>query len=80
MTTVSQPKSQVLTVNDLRLHYLDWGNVGAPPVVSVHGYGSSAEAFSAVARNFQDRFHWISPDVRGRGESEWSPTVSGRWS
>jgi pimeloyl-ACP methyl ester carboxylesterase len=53
---------------------LDWGNAGAPPVVCVHGYTSSAEAFNAPARHFRDRFHFIVPDVRGHGESAWSST------
>jgi pimeloyl-ACP methyl ester carboxylesterase len=70
MTALSQPKSEVLAVNGLRLHCLDWGNAGAPPVVCVHGYTSSAQGFNAPARHFQDRFHVIAPDVRGHGE--WS--------
>ena len=73
MTPPSQPTSKFVTVNGLRLHYLDWGNVGAPPVVCVHGYTSSAQAFNALARQLQDRFHVIAPDVRGHGESAWSP-------
>jgi hypothetical protein len=40
MTTHSQPHSTFLMVNGLRLHYFDWGNAGAPPVVCVHGYTS----------------------------------------
>src|SRR5262249_51173146 len=74
MTTLLQPKSISLTVNSLRLHYLDWDNAAAPPVVWVHGYTSSAEAFNAPARHFQERCHSIAPDVRGHGESAWSPT------
>ncbi|HXV80320.1 MAG TPA: alpha/beta hydrolase [Candidatus Binatia bacterium] len=73
MTTPSKPTSKFVTVNGLRLHYLDWGNAGAPPVVCVHGYTSSAQAFNALARQLQDRFHVIAPDVRGHGESAWSP-------
>ena len=73
MTTLVQPKSMRMSVNGLNLHYLDWGNVGAPPVVCVHGYTSSAEAFNALARHFRDRFHIVAPDVRGHGESAWSP-------
>jgi esterase len=74
MTTLLQPKSKILTVNGVRLHYLDWENSGTPPIVCVHGYTSSAQAFNAPARHFQDRFHSIVPDVRGHGESAWSPT------
>jgi esterase len=65
--------SKFLEVNGLRLHYLDWGEAGATPVVCVHGYTSSAQAFSAPARHFQDRFRLVVPDVRGHGESAWSP-------
>jgi pimeloyl-ACP methyl ester carboxylesterase len=46
MTTLLGPKSEVLSVNGLSLHYFDWGNPGAPPVVCVHGYTSSAQAFT----------------------------------
>jgi pimeloyl-ACP methyl ester carboxylesterase len=72
VTTLVQPKSLQVSVNGLDLHYLDWGNAGAPPVVCVHGYTSSAQAFNALARHFHDRFHIVAPDVRGHGESAWS--------
>jgi pimeloyl-ACP methyl ester carboxylesterase len=68
-----QPKSEFLSVRGLQLHYLDWGNHGAPQVVCVHGYTSSAQAFNAPARHLRERFHVIAPDVRGHGESAWSP-------
>jgi pimeloyl-ACP methyl ester carboxylesterase len=80
MTTHVSPHSTFLTVNGLRLHTFVWGKIGAPPVVCVHGYTSSAEAFHALARHFQDRFHVISPDVRGHGESAWSPTGAYQYS
>lgn len=73
MTTLVQPKSMQVSVNGLDLHYLDWGNAGAAPVVCVHGYTSSAQAFNALARHFHDRFHIVAPDVRGHGKSAWSP-------
>src|SRR5580704_3476666 len=73
MTTRLQPTAKFLTVNGLRLRTLEWGRPGALPVVCVHGYTSSAEAFSAMARRLQDRAHIIAMDVRGHGESAWSP-------
>jgi pimeloyl-ACP methyl ester carboxylesterase len=69
-----QPTSRFLTVNGLRIHYLDWGEAAGPPVMCVHGYTSSAQAFNAPARHFQDRLHLIAADVRGHGESAWSRT------
>lgn len=74
MATLSQPQSTFLSVNGLRVHYLDWGHPSAPPVVCVHGYTSSGQAFNALARHFQSRFRIIAPDVRGHGETAWSPT------
>jgi pimeloyl-ACP methyl ester carboxylesterase len=76
---VLQPVSKFLTVNDLRLHYLDWGKADAPPVVCVHGYTGSADAFNALARRLCDRSHIIAPDVRGHGESAWSPAAAYRY-
>ncbi len=67
-----QLESVFLTVNGLRLHHLDWGNKDAPPFVFVHGLGGNAHAFDGVARRFSDRYHVISIDVRGRGDSDWS--------
>lgn len=72
MTTRSQPAAKHLTINGLRLRYLEWGRPDALPVICVHGYTSSAEAFNALARRIQDRAHIIAMDVRGHGESAWS--------
>jgi esterase len=72
MTTPPQPTSRTLDVNGLALHYLEWGSPGAPAVVCVHGYTSSAQAFNALARRLLDRYHVVALDVRGHGESAWS--------
>jgi len=71
--TPAQPKSERLTINGLDLHYLDWGDAAAPPLVCVHGYTGSADAFNGFARHLRDRFHIVALDVRGHGESAWSP-------
>jgi pimeloyl-ACP methyl ester carboxylesterase len=79
MTTPMQPTPKTVTVNGLRLRYLEWGDAGAPPVVCVHGYTSSAEAFNALARHFSDRVRLLAMDVRGHGESAWSPDGAYRY-
>jgi len=76
MTGLLQPLAKTLTVNDLRLNYLDWGDADAPAVVCVHGYTGSAQAFNALARHLPARFHLIAPDVRGHGESAWSAAAA----
>ena len=74
MTTPAQPMRKTLTVNGLALHYLEWGEGNAPPIVCVHGYTGSADAFNALARHLQERHRILALDVRGHGESAWSPT------
>jgi esterase len=79
METLAQPLSRTLRVNDLDLHYLEWGEADAPPIVCVHGYTGSADAFNALARHLKDRYHILAPDVRGHGESAWSPVGAYRY-
>jgi pimeloyl-ACP methyl ester carboxylesterase len=79
MAILAKPSSKSLTVNGLAVHYLEWGKADAPPIVCVHGYTSSADAFNALARHLKDRFHILAPDVRGHGESAWSPTAAYRY-
>ena len=74
-----QHSSKTLRVNDLALHYLEWGEAAAPPIVCVHGYTGSADAFNALARHLQARFHIFALDVRGHGESAWSPAGAYRY-
>lgn len=72
MDTTIEPASKTLRANGLELHYLEWGKPNAPPIVCVHGFTSSAQAFNALARHLQGRYRIIAPDVRGHGESGWA--------
>src|SRR5436853_3001997 len=72
MTALPSPTGKYLTANDLRLHYLEWGEATAPTIVCVHGYTSSAQAFNALARHLHARYRVLALDVRGHGESQWS--------
>lgn len=67
------PDRRSVQVNGLRINYLDWGNENLPPMVCVHGYTGSADSFNAFARHMRDRYHIVAPDVRGHGDSQWSP-------
>src|SRR5215469_11953064 len=79
MATPTQPTSKHVTVNGLSLHYLEWGESHTPPIVCVHGYTGSADAFNALARRLRDRYHLLALDVRGHGESAWSPAGAYRY-
>jgi pimeloyl-ACP methyl ester carboxylesterase len=68
-----QPEDRTLTVNGLELHFHDWGSPDKPPLVLVHGLSGNAWAFAPFARRMRDRLHIIALDVRGHGDSAWSP-------
>lgn len=65
-------RDETLTLNDCKIHYMDWGNAGAPPLVMVHGLTRQAHAFDGTAERLRERYHCMALDVRGRGESAWA--------
>src|SRR5438477_296255 len=72
MTTRSQPAAKHLTINGLRLRYLEWGRPDALPVICVHGYTSSAEAFNALARRLQDQEEPARGVLSERPDGRWA--------
>lgn len=66
------PTSHVFFSQRLRLHYVDWGNPTAPPLVLLHGGRDHCRNWDAVALALRDEWHVIAPDLRGHGDSQWS--------
>jgi pimeloyl-ACP methyl ester carboxylesterase len=62
-----------ITVNGLRIHYLDWGNDSKPPFIMLHGISRIAHQFDHLAPRFKDDYHVMAVDMRGHGDSGWSP-------
>jgi pimeloyl-ACP methyl ester carboxylesterase len=56
----------------LRLHYVDWGNPDAPPLVLLHGTRDHCRSWDWLATTLSREWHVIAPDLRGHGDSEWS--------
>jgi pimeloyl-ACP methyl ester carboxylesterase len=68
----AEPTSHTYLSQRLRLHYLDWGNPGAPALLLLHGTRDHAHSWDWTARRLRDRYHVITPDLRGHGDSQWS--------
>ena len=66
------PTSHFCFSQRLRLHYVDWGNEGAPPMLMVHGGRDHCRNWDWVAERLRGRFHVIAPDLRGHGDSGWA--------
>ena len=77
-TTTSGPTSHTYFSQRLRLHYVDWGNPTAPPLLLVHGGRDHCRNWDWVASRLRDRWHVIAPDLRGHGDSQWSAEGSYR--
>ncbi len=58
----------------LRLHYVDWGNASAPPLILLHGGRDHCRNWDWVAQDLRRDFHVIAPDLRGHGDSAYSPS------
>jgi pimeloyl-ACP methyl ester carboxylesterase len=67
------PTSHVYFSQRLRLHYVDWGNPSAPPLLLLHGGRDHCRNWDWVAGAMQPDWHVIAPDLRGHGDSQWSP-------
>jgi pimeloyl-ACP methyl ester carboxylesterase len=74
MTTPDlEPVSRSHLSRGLKLNYVDWGNEGAPPLLLLHGMRDHARSWDWTARALRDSWHIIAPDLRGHGDSQWSP-------
>jgi pimeloyl-ACP methyl ester carboxylesterase len=63
------PKSNFVSVNGVRLHYLDWGGSGET-ILFIHGFPGRASNFREIAPRFTDKFRVLGLTRRGHGESE----------
>jgi len=66
------PASSYYVSQRLRLHFLDWGNEDAPPLLLLHGGRDHARSWDWVARDLRRDHHVIAPDLRGHGDSSWA--------
>ncbi len=68
------PTSQSYISQRLRLHYVDWGNPQAPPLILLHGGQDHCRNWDWVAQRLRADWHIIAPDLRGHGDSAFSPS------
>jgi pimeloyl-ACP methyl ester carboxylesterase len=68
--------SRFIDAGGLRLHYLDYGTPGRPPMVCLHGGGAHAHWFDPVAAGFAADYHVMALDQRGHGDSAWTDATA----
>ncbi len=68
-TDKSPHKSEFVTANGIKMHYLDWGGTG-DVLLLLTGFRDNAHVFDDFAPKFTDRFRVIALTRRGFGESD----------
>ena len=70
---IVQPQDHWADLNGIRLHYLDWGNPTLPHLILLHGGGLTAHTWDMAALLLRDTYHLVALDLRGHGDSGWTP-------
>ena len=75
VTSMAQAEGadRFITVNGLRIHYLEWGQAEKPPMILLHGIGRIAHTFDHLAEHFAANYRVLAVDMRGHGDSAWAP-------
>jgi esterase len=73
---IPQPDDRWIIVNGVKLHYFDWGNSSAPPMILLHGFCSYARYWDFFARNMSLEYHVLALDMRGHGDSDHASSYS----
>lgn len=71
---------EFVTVDGTEIHYSAWGDPADPTVLCVHGLSRNGRDFDPLARELQDDYHVVCPDMPGRGWSEWADDPAERYS
>ena len=68
-----EPQQRFVMSQRIRISYWDWGNESAPPLVLVHGGRDHARSWDRTAEALRDQYHVVALDLRGHGDSGWTP-------
>ena len=68
---MSTPADRHIVIDDMRIHYVEWGDAAASPLLLLHGIARCAHAFDHLAPHFAKRYRVLSIDLRGHGDSGW---------
>lgn len=56
-------------LRDIDIHWLEWGDATAPPMVLLHGLTGHAHIWDHMAPALAGRYRVLAPDQRGHGDS-----------
>ena len=65
-------RDRYVEINELRLHYLEWGDPSRRPFLLLHGLSGFAHDWDPLCRALENEYHLLALDQRGHGESDWA--------
>jgi pimeloyl-ACP methyl ester carboxylesterase len=65
-----------VTANGVELHWLEWGDAKAPPLVLLHGLTGHAHTWDHMAPALAEHYHVFALDERGHGDSAHTRTYT----
>jgi pimeloyl-ACP methyl ester carboxylesterase len=65
-----EPRDGRVNVGDLNLHYVEWGDPQAPPMVLLHGFMAHARTWDLFAPELARDYRVLAVDQRGHGDSD----------
>lgn len=71
-----EPLTRSVEVDGAKVHYLEWGNIGDPGLVFVHGGAAHARWWTHLAPLFTHHYHVVALDLTGHGDSDRRTTYS----
>lgn len=63
-------RSGFVLVDGRQVHYLEWGNAAAPPVVCLHGGGQTSYMWEELGGALSTSHHVLAPDLPMHGDSD----------
>ena len=70
-------RCEFIEIRSLKCHVRRWGPADAPPLVLLHGSRDCGATFQFMIDAFARDYHFIAPDWRGYGRTDWNP--QGYW-
>jgi len=73
MAPRTEPRDATLPLRGFRLHYVEWGDPTAPPLVLLHGITGHARTWDTLSVALGEQWRVLAVDQRGHGDSEPAP-------
>src|SRR5436853_7236675 len=72
MATV-EPRDKRVALDEVELHYAEWGDAANPPMVLLHGFMAHARTWDLFARDLARDYRVLALDQRGHGDTGPAP-------